>query len=285
LDPGSKATYNHAIEALENGYVEEALATLLGLSPERGQMRGWIPYFEVLGTAYHLVGRFSDELAVGEEARRRYPDRRYALLPSVRALAALDRVPALKQVLARAATMPSDPYGTTTEQLFLQAGDELHAHGDTARARDFYLQALRSVGKSAIGQLKRQDASIKEAAQRGLGDWGGAAATAKRLVQIDSTDPDSRGFLGAALARTGNISEARTILNDLGTDRRPYLFGGPALAQARIATALGDRDAAITDLARGFAEGWEFDLWVHRDPDFDSLRSLPRFQTLVALKR
>jgi tetratricopeptide (TPR) repeat protein/TolB-like protein len=283
LDPGSKATYNHAIEALENGYVEEAVSTLRSLSPDHGAMRGWVPYFEVLGTAYHLLGRFSDELAVGEDARRRFPDRRYALLPSVRALAALDRVPALEQLIARASTLPPGPYGTSMQQLLLEAGDELRAHGDSLQARSFYQRVLKA-DRSATEGSKPEQLLMRAAAERGLGRWGEVENSARALLRVDSLAPEYRGLLGTALVHLGRKTEAAAILSVVGNDRRPYLFGVPQLAQARIAAALGDSDAAISHMTQSFAQGRQFDLWVHRDSDFDVLRSLPRFQALVALR-
>jgi tRNA A-37 threonylcarbamoyl transferase component Bud32/tetratricopeptide (TPR) repeat protein/TolB-like protein len=284
-DPGGKATYNHAVEALENGYAEEAIATLKTLSPDRGAMRGWLPYYQVLGSAYHLVNRFSDELAVGEDARRRFPDRLYALLPSVRALGALGRTPALNQLLARATSLPPDPYGTSVPQLYLEAGDEISVHGEPEWARAFYLEALKAASDNAGMPVNREHLRRKAAAQGRLGQWEEAARTAETLARIDGTDPGSMGLLGTALAHTGRRAEARAVADALGNDRRPYLFGRAPVARARIGAALGEFDGAISDLDRGFNEGQEFDVWVHRDPDFDALRSVPRFQALVALKR
>jgi serine/threonine-protein kinase len=285
LDPGSKATYNHGIEALENGYVDEAIATLRSLSPDHGAMRRWIPYYEVLGSAYHLAGRFSDELAVGEEARHRYPDRLYAFLPSVRALGALDRIPALNAVLANGAALSPDPYGTTISQLYLEAGDELRAHGDSLGSQTYYSLALERAKAFLSTTPKRENLRVTAEAQKGLGRWSDVANTAAALNRLDGADPDYRGLLGTALARIGKNLEAASMLSALNADRRPYLFGRVPLAEARIASALGHTDEALADLRRSFAEGRQFDLWVHRDSDFDVLRPLPQFQALVALKR
>ncbi|MEO7503538.1 MAG: serine/threonine-protein kinase [Gemmatimonadaceae bacterium] len=282
-DPGSKATYNHGTEALENGYVEEALVTLRKLSPNRGAMRGWVPYFEVLGTAYHLVNRFSDELAIGDEARRQYPDRLYAFLPSIRALAALSRVGRLEELLNVASDLPADRYGTSYAALLVEAGDETRVHGEISVARAFYLRAIRQLGP-LTSRSKTGDLVLRSRVERALRRWKEAEATARALTQIDSTEPEYQGLLGAALAHLGRTSEARAISANLINDRRPYHLGASPRAQARIATALGETDAAITYLTRSFAQGQEYDLWVNRDPDFDALRTIPRFEALVALK-
>jgi hypothetical protein len=114
--PGTKATYNHAVEALENGYLAEAVATLETLSPDRGPMRGWVPYHEVLGAAHHLLGHFENELALGRDAQRRFPGRLYALRPTVPALAATGRIAELDRLLAAAVDLPPDPYGLLAHQ-------------------------------------------------------------------------------------------------------------------------------------------------------------------------
>jgi tetratricopeptide (TPR) repeat protein len=282
--PGTKATYNHAVEALENGYVTEAVSTLRSLTPELGAMRGWIPYYEVLGAAYHILNRFSDELVVGEEARRRYPDRLYAFLPSVRALAALEKFGELDRLLDRAAELSPDPYGTTFARLLLEAADESRAHGNDSRARQLYWRCVANLAKTAAGEMSRGELSLRARAASALGDWGLVEQTARVLLQLNEREPSHHGLLGTALARSGRPSEARSVLALLERDRRPYLFGGPGLAQARIATALGELETAVDYLAQAFAQGREFDLWVHRDSDFDPLRALPRFQALVAVR-
>ncbi len=283
--PGTKATYNHALEALENGYVEEAVATLHSLPAERGPMRGWIPYYHVLGTAYHLLNRFSEEAAVGDDVRRRYPNRLFAFLPTVRALAAKGDTAALRQLLSSAAGVPRDPYGTSLSQLLVEAAEELRAHGRAAHSRLFYsmaLQQLASASKPAIGH---DDLLLRGRAEMGLGHWTQAEGTFRALVRTDSAAVAYHGFLGAVLAQLHKTAEARMILAALERERRPYLYGQVDVAQARIAAALGDPDAAVSHLARAFSEGLQFDLWIHRDPDFESLRSLTRFRAMVAPKR
>jgi adenylate cyclase len=54
-------------------------------------------------------------------------------------------------------------------------------------------------------------------------------------------------------------------------------LGNGACLQAR----LGHADRAIALLERVSAQGWGQRDWLERDPDYDSLRDDPRFQTLV----
>lgn len=271
-EPRSKSAYNHALEALENGFVDEAITVLKNLSPDEGPMRGWIPYFEVLGAAHHLVQELTQELAIGNEARRRYPDRLYALLPTVRALAALGRNTELETLLQGARRLPPDPYGTTIAHLLVEAGDELAAHGNRDRAVAFHRRAVAELA-SAGGLAKQPQLMLLARAHRSLGDWTGLASTGRSLLELDTVAPDARGVLGVGLARLGRVTEARALIDSLGEDRRPYLFGGPALNQARIAAALGQPAEAISYLQRAIAQGREYDLWIHRDHDFAALRA------------
>src|SRR5262249_26652751 len=138
--PGTKATFNLALVAQENGYVDEALRTIKSLSPDYGAMREWVPYWDELGTSYHLKGDYSAELEAGERARARYPDRQYALLPSIRASAALGLRDALAALLTRAAQLPDDP-ASTLGSLYRDAGEELRAHGYDEAANGMFAEA------------------------------------------------------------------------------------------------------------------------------------------------
>ena len=46
----------------------------------------------------------------------------------------------------------------------------------------------------------------------------------------------------------------------------------------------GRQDPAVALLRSAFAEGREFDLWLHRDLDLESLRAFPAFVTLTRPK-
>ena len=65
---------------------------------------------------------------------------------------------------------------------------------------------------------------------------------------------------------------------------RKYLHGDPSHARARIAAALGDRQQAVALLQRAFAEGRPFDMDVHQNMDFESLRDYPPFPDLLKPK-
>jgi hypothetical protein len=279
--PGTKATYNLAVEAFENGYLDESIAALRSLEPDHGAMRGWIPYWELLGAAHHLKGDFRGELSAGAEARTRYPGRLSALVPSVRALTALGRDSELQRLLGQAAAMGRDPYGTTLGGLLHQAGEEALAHGRPLASNAHFLQSRQWYNDRMRGPAAtRADTVAAASLAYELRQWDEAA----ELLGPDPKGPAELGLAGRIAARRGRADEARTIASRLAADRRPYQFGGPSLAEARIAGVLRDTVMTLRALANAFKAGREYDLWIHRTPEFAWLRSNPAFQQLVGPK-
>jgi hypothetical protein len=100
--PHSKATYNLAIEAWENGHLEEALRALESLTPDIGPVRGFLPYWGALANVHHLLGDYRAALAVARRAREVHPGTWWPVWWELAAMAALGQVDA---VVARAAEM------------------------------------------------------------------------------------------------------------------------------------------------------------------------------------
>ncbi|HEY7394809.1 MAG TPA: protein kinase, partial [Gemmatimonadaceae bacterium] len=125
--PGGRAQYNLASIALSIGRVHEALATLYGIDPDKGAMKGWAPYWFVLTHAEHLDGDFKRELETTRALRRRHPDSRAGWVHEARALATLGNTAALDSVMALAAPLPPDTYWSQGGMMVV-AGEELDAH-------------------------------------------------------------------------------------------------------------------------------------------------------------
>jgi hypothetical protein len=280
--PGSKATYNLAVEALENGFVDEALGALKSLPVDRGAMRGWIPYWELLGSAHHLKGDYRAELSVGAKARSRYPDRLYAFIPSLRALTALGRDAEVQRLLAEAARLSRDPYGTTLGGLLREVAEEAIAHNRGAEARRYLGQSLRwYTDRAKTAVATRADTLTAANLLYALERWAEAAA----LLGPSPKGPEEIGLAGLIAARRGQPGAARAAAARLAADRTPYQFGAPFLAEARIAAVLGDTAVALTALQDAFKSGHDYEVWIHRTREFAVLRSNPAFMNLVHLKR
>ena len=283
--PGTKATYNWGTEALQNGNLLEAQRAFESLSPDRGPMRGWAPYWDAIGTVRHLLGDYARELDAGKRARAIDPDRPYALSSSVRALAAMGRVNSVTAVLDAAERMPADPFGVTAGSLALEAALEFRSHGHLKDAKDFAQRSLNwydahgADTSKVTAQRWRRAVALYE-----LNRWTEAHAVASALVAEDKSNAEYLGMLGATAARSGSQHEIAVANAQIDQLRGKYGLGAASLAKARIAAILGLRNEAVILLRTAFSEGKEYDLWLHRESDFATLRGYPPFEELLRTK-
>ena len=276
LAPQSKAVYNQAVAAFQTGYLEEAREALGALDPDRGAMRGFLPFWDLMGAVDHAAGAFRAEFRTGQEAKRRFPGRMTALLPGLRAAVARGDFEAVKRDLAEADQMPRDHAGLSLGDVFLEVGEEMLAHASRARATQVLEAALAKTRDLSIAS-----SWIRARIEYLLGRWPEAAAVVDSLIARAPDNVDYRGFSGMIAARRGDSLRAAQIAESLQPDRPPYQFGASFLYRARIASLLGDKDRAVAFLNQAFQQGKEYDLWLHRDVDFESLRSYPPFVALL----
>jgi TolB-like protein/DNA-binding winged helix-turn-helix (wHTH) protein/tetratricopeptide (TPR) repeat protein len=87
-----------------------------------------------------------------------------------------------------------------------------------------------------------------------------------------------RAGLGSAYALAGHPESARKVLAMLPVG--PSYVGNYSL-RAEVVESLGERDDAITLLYKAYEENDSSALWLKVDPQYDSLRSDPKFQDLL----
>ncbi len=204
--PGSKATYNWAVEAMQNGYYKEAHGALLSLPPDKGPMRGWAPYWDVLGRVEHLLGDHEKERLTGERAQAAFPDRAYVLGTSVRALGAMGRVADVEKILDAAERMPADPLGNSAGDLALEAGIELRAHGHPDAARRILQRGLRwHDARVAQGDSSDAEALGRARTEYELGNWSAAHTIAEALAARNPANADYVALEGSSAARDGDM--------------------------------------------------------------------------------
>jgi tetratricopeptide (TPR) repeat protein len=284
-EPASKAVYNHALQALQAGHLDEALLALQSLPTHGGPMLGWVSYWDLLSTIQHLLGRRDDELATGRDAQAANPSRLFALLPSLRALAALGRTAAIDSLLRGAARLPADP-AASEPMLLGEVAEELRAHGHPVEAIQFWERSLAAAADRSAGIEDPTGARLQRATTLyALGRVGDAIPAVDSILAASAAPPaDALGLRGAIAARQGDRPRVREITSRLAALPRAYSFGVPTVWRARIAAALGERDAAVDLLRTAFAEGREYDLWLHRDQDLASLRGYAPFEALIRPK-
>ena len=96
---------------------------------------------------------------------------------------------------------------------------------------------------------------------------------------VDSGDPLGPTFLAASYGRAGRRGQALTIVRRLEAEARRSDQG--AYLVAAVYAALGDRDPAFRWLEEAYKERDTFLPWLKVDPEFDSLRTDPRFADLI----
>jgi DNA-binding SARP family transcriptional activator/TolB-like protein len=281
MAPGSIGHYQVAEQARRLNRPREALRVLAALGPERGELRGWRPYWRELTVAHHMLGSHRQELRDARRAREQYPDYASVALFEARALAALGRVEELDRRIAERMT---SAHGNTPSAgaLMSAAAAELRAHGHrepaaelNRRALTWYEQRPEEEQKSAAHRLALGRALY--AAER----WIEAEALYRRLAEEQPAEIDVQGYLGTLAARRGDRVEAERIAGWLQEVRQPYLLGNNTYWRACIAALLGEHEQAVHLLRDAIGQGVPFSLDFHVDIDLDPLRGYPSFRELM----
>lgn len=286
------AVYTAGFFALTSNHIRAAHELLAPVDPERDL--GWLSdpaktiYWRDFSAAQHLAAAYRAELREAEQQVRRFPSSLSFRLTAARALAALGRGgEALQQMEAMARLAPDK---TARVQTGLAAGlacyllaAELRVHGDTAASR---IAAQRAVdwyrddpGRVEGGRFERYHLAR---ALTVLDRPDEALAVLAFGTGADTTEPLNVGLRGVLAARQGR--RAAALVEDARLARiglNPAWAQTAAMQRARIAAALGDREAAFEQFGRGVALGMvrvALGHDLHSDPLYDPLRGDPRFE-------
>jgi tetratricopeptide (TPR) repeat protein len=259
IAPGSKLVFKRSIDALRTNRPREAVDALLSLDPDRGAMRGWMPYWFILAQAYHRLG---DEARALEAARscfdrcptwevESYVDCRRS---GVVALAAMGRLEEMKALLEEIAQVSAADFGGAA----LEAVETLKGRGNEAGAAELLSFVLPRVD-AALAETDWADPSIGTPVifLRLLFVAGRVQEARAQLDQvIHARDlKNTRAFRGFVAASTGDTTQAREDLSAVEEWSGPYLHGLPLYWQASITGALGDLDRAMELLRQAHSEG------------------------------
>lgn len=106
-----------------------------------------------------------------------------------------------------------------------------------------------------------------------------AIAAHRRAAEITGGAPVMLGWLGLALAQSGNTAEARTLLDRLhGIALKAYV---PPTSFAWIHLGLGEIDSAFEWMDRAIDARDHMMTPIKTYPFFDSIRADPRFSALL----
>ncbi|UCC84255.1 MAG: tetratricopeptide repeat protein [Gemmatimonadota bacterium] len=106
------------------------------------------------------------------------------------------------------------------------------------------------------------------------GDYNGAAEMFERFAQLTDSDPAAFHAYLAALSDPSQRPAAVEALQNIG-------FYG-AMQGSELLAHLGETDAALAALERAVRERSPYLPWANALPQFDTLRSNPRFQAIIA---
>jgi TolB-like protein/Tfp pilus assembly protein PilF len=111
------------------------------------------------------------------------------------------------------------------------------------------------------------------------GDANGAASMWRDMLRADPELYPTRSWLAYALGTSGQIEEARTIVNDLETQARAGYVGAYFMAIAYA--GIGNKNRAFAWLEKGLEERSEDMVFLKVEPGWDPLRSDPRFEAIL----
>ena len=283
LTPASVEGYTLAASsALMVNRPRESLFILSRVDPDRGLLL-IAPFYWITHTsALHRLGNHKAEVQSARRGVRRFPDRFWPHVNLLLAFAAAGDVKTARRELGR--RTQDDPYPELdSRQVSLWIWRELRAHGHEAAAGSWLstLMAQPGADTSLVGRVLEGD--VQAAAQH----WDVARKYYVAGLAQDPGSPLLMGRLGTIAAHMGDRTEAERLDAALKASSSPYLFGSQTYARARIATALGDRAAAVELLRAAWSQGrpLTFDDRenedVHSDPEFAELKGYPAFEALV----
>ena len=257
LAPGSKAVYNWAYAAQLTNRPREAVTALRTLDPERGPMRGWLPYWHLLTDNLHRIEEHADELAAARKARDLHPGSGWPIQMEGEALAALGELDEVRRIVAG---LPSATFIDLNSPTILNAiGDELRHHGHAELSREIFETA--AAWYEDLPEDERNSRFNAEAYATSLGNLSRDAEALEIVAGLRSRYPEDlqlEGWAGIIQATLGNLEEAERITARLEQEERrnPYSRGLYSLTLARIAGATGDADRAVSLLKASINQGF-----------------------------
>lgn len=112
-----------------------------------------------------------------------------------------------------------------------------------------------------------------------LGDHESAIAHATRFAELTNRGASAVTLLAELHEKAGRHAEARRFLNEyLGMASRQYV---PPTTPAGAYVAMGDVEAALAALERGFDEGSNQIAYLADEPSFTAIRDHPRYRALL----
>ena len=270
-----------AVMATELLRPKEALAFLKPLDLEHrpvtsrpvGFARSWV------GFALHMDGDFAEQLRLALSSGNGAPS-----ISEVGALAGLGRAAEAERLALSSLPTAYSEEGSWQLQGVICAALELRAHGYPDAGQRVLERAATSLGPVAVTSAATPDNSpcmwSHFNASYYAGRWEEARRAYQHRLAEDSTDAKAHAALGALAARRHDQREMERMTAWLASRSNPGAFQ----ARARVAALLGNKDEAVRLLRESFDRGLEGKMFLHLDPDFESLLDFQPYRELIRPK-
>jgi Flp pilus assembly protein TadD len=231
-----------------------------------------------LGAFYAARGRFHEAAVTFRKATQLVPDsyRAYANLGGVSTMQC-EFSAALQEYRRALDLKPDDP-------------DTISNLGLTQLWTGLYADAVTSLEKAArtaptdykvwgnLGDAYRGAGAPKE---KGNGAYGRSISLARAQLELNPKDAAAYSFLATGLARTGHSSEANAAMQQaLALDGKDP----NVLSDAAIVAALSGRNGEAFEFLQKAVAGGYCPGIIDKQPEFKSLRSDSRYQSLIAAR-
>lgn len=292
IAPGARTDYDVGANLVRLNRPRAAVAFFNTLDPERGELRGWMPYWYMLARAYHMIGDHAAEEETAVRARRQQPRAGVALAIHLRALTAQGRTGHVVAMVDSALATPRLGGSMDGSHVAEEALLELMAHG--------HRDAAAQVHHRLVAWLERRrlqvpdDAEVLEDllfAHVAAEAWPAALDLLPAVLAQRPDDPLILGLEGVVMARTGRVEAALERSARLAMEEGVYDMGRrvtssrsdlhPRRWAAEVAAAAGDADRAVALLRRAHAEGLRHGPWQHVAPGLRYLRGNAAFEALL----
>jgi len=237
----------------------------------------WWPIHE-LSIAYHMAGEYEKALHTAEDGGVSFPGVMQLYSDRAAALAALGRNDELGALIRHMLTLR--PEAGTAGMVLRITALELGAHGHPREALEMARRAVTWYRSRPPEEAPRLRPWLARALML-AGKNREALSTAREVLEAAPEDPGALGTVGVLAARTGDRPLAEAMDRRLATLESDCGPQDATFERARIAAQLGTSRRALDLLREAFAQGYAFNIGIHRDPALEGLRGDPEFQELL----
>jgi tetratricopeptide (TPR) repeat protein len=270
--------------AVEHSRPRAGLEILQMVDPKKIGAKGFLldVYMSWLAMTYHMLGQYQQELTVG---RSDGPDPLEDGMHQPNALAALGRVAQAERLAV--GMLPErhsndDPWPAPMATACVAL--ELRAHGHPEAAQRVLERVIAWYGVDGSNDATREDFPCSRphfSVFYYAGRWDEARAGYQHLLAGDSNSLKAHAALGALAVRRGDLAEADRMDAWLASRSSS---ANATYARARLAALRGDGKRAVELLRQAFDQGLRGRMFLHLDPDFESLRHYAPYSALIQPK-